>query len=237
MLIQLIIIQIITFIIIVFTLRKLLYSETAKESQRLKLMKEEFSKKEKELQLKIETAKKDIEAKLAKAEEDARKYREDKEKEADAVREAIIVKARDRAEEMIKVAINSKEKIKEEISLELKGKVPIAAMRIFKEALSVRIREVMHDELVEDVIAKIKKLEKTMFVTKVETGEILTPIPLKKQDKEKVLSIINEKIGRMVAFTEKEDNSLLAGIIVKLGALVIDGSLENKLRQVEEKLG
>ena len=76
-----------------------------------------------------------------------------------------------------------------------------------------------------------------MFVTKVETGEILTPIPLKKQDKEKVLSIINEKIGRMVAFTEKEDNSLLAGIIVKLGALVIDGSLENKLRQVEEKLG
>ena len=236
MLIQLVIIQVITFVIIVVTLRKLLYSETAKESARLKLLRDEFSRKEKELQLKIEAAKKDAEEKIAKAEEEARRYRESKEREADDAKETIIAKARDRAEEMIKAAINSKEKIKEEIHLELKGKIPVAAVRIFKEALPEPAREIMHDELVEDVIAKVKKLEKAMFKTKTEKGELLTPIPLKKQDKEKVLSAINEKTGHMVTLTEKEDASLIAGIIIKMGALVIDGSLENKLKQMGDKL-
>ena len=51
------------------------------------------------------------------------------------------------------------------------------------------------------------------------------------------MSAINEKAGHMVTLTEKEDTSLVAGIIIKLGALVIDGSLENKLKQVGERLG
>ena len=237
MLIQLVIIQIVTFAIIVVVLRKLLYSETAKEAQRLKKLKDEFSRKEKELLIKIDEARKDAQEKIAKAEEDARKFREAKEKEAQDLKDQIVAKARDRAEDMIKAAINSKEKIREEIELEMKNRVPAAAVRIFKETLPPHAQELMHDELIEEVIAKVKKLEKSTFKMKVEKGEILSPYPLKKGDKEKILSAISERAGRDISLVEKEEKGLVAGVIVKLGSLVIDGSLENKLRQVEERLG
>jgi len=236
MLFQLIIIQAITFFVIVLVLKKLLYSETAKEAERLRILKDEFSKKEKELQVQTAAAKKDAEEKIAKAEKDAKAYRETREKEAEALKEAILSRARANAEDMVKAAINSKEKMREEISIELKKNMPVSAARIFKEVLSDSVRQAIHEEMVEDVLAKVKKLDKGMFKMKQEKGELLAPYPVKKADKDKLIAAISEKCGFNVSLAEKEDRSLVAGIIVKLGSLVIDGSLENRLRQVEEKL-
>ena len=62
MLIQLIIIQVITFLVIVLILKKLLYNETAKEASRLQKLREEFTRKEKELQVRMDAAARDAEA-------------------------------------------------------------------------------------------------------------------------------------------------------------------------------
>ncbi len=245
MLFQLIIIQIITFFAIVLILKKLLYSETAKEAERLRILKDEFSRKEKELQLKIALAKNETEEKIANAGKEAKAYLEKREKEAGELKDAIISKARASAEDMIKAAVNSKEKMKEEMCVEIKKNIPASAVRIFKEALPDRARQIIHEDLVEDVLVKIKKLDKAMFRTKAERGEsavsprgeLVTPYPIKKAAKDKLVGAISERCGGAVALVEREDPGLIAGIIVKLGSLVIDGSLESRLRQVEERLG
>ncbi len=236
-LIQLIIIQVITFVIIVFILKKLLYTETAKEAQRLMALKEEFSRKEKELQAKIDEAERDAAVKISKAEEDARKYLEIKEKEAEAAKQEILSRARDRAEETVRAAINSKEKIREEVELEIKARIPASAVRIFKEVLPASAVEPIHEELVSEVMMRIKKLDKGVFRLKSRRGELISAHPLKRAEKDKIASAISDRAGYEVSLADKEDKELTAGVIVKLGALVIDGSLENKLRQVEERLG
>ena len=237
MLIQLVIIQVITFLVIIFVLKRLLYSETAKEIERLRQLKDEFSRKEKELQVNIDTAKRDVEARIEKAEKEAREYLEKKEKEADEVKNSLVAKARDRAEEMVKNALNSKEKMREEVYLELKDRVPATAVRIFREALSAEAREIMHEDLVKDVIEKMHKMDKGLFKTRTGKGELLTPYPMKRSEKEKLVSLMDEKAGHAVGLVEKEDKDLIAGIVIKLDALIIDGSLENKLKQMQEKLG
>ncbi|MDO8525377.1 MAG: F0F1 ATP synthase subunit delta [Candidatus Omnitrophota bacterium] len=237
MLIQLIVIQVIAFVIIVVVLKKLLYTETARESDRLKKLKEEFAVKERELQVKIESAEANAAAKIAKSEEDARNFRAGKEKETESLREEIIRKARERAEETIKAAINSKEKIREEIELEMKKKIPVLANSIFKYVLSAAAAELMHNELIEELASRVKKLDNSAFKIKTERGELLSAYPLKKSDSEKIAAAISAKAGHAVSLSEKEDKGLIAGIIVKLGAIVIDGSLENKLKQAEERLG
>jgi vacuolar-type H+-ATPase subunit H len=237
MLIQLIIIQVVTFLLIVLVLRKLLYTETAKEAQRLRVLREEYSKKEKELQVKIDEAAKDAAVKISKAEEEARKFLETKEKEAEAEKQEIVARARDKAEETIRAAINSKEKIREEIELEMKDEIPAAAVRIFKEALPAAAVQAIHDELITEVLMRIKKLEKDVFRVKSEKGELVSAYPLKKSEKDRIVSAISERTGYEVPLADKEDKELVAGVVVKLGSLVIDGSLENKLRQAEERLG
>ncbi|MFA5143641.1 MAG: F0F1 ATP synthase subunit delta [Candidatus Omnitrophota bacterium] len=236
MLIQLIIIQIITFLVIVLVLKKLLYNETAKEAARLAKLREEFTRKEKELQVRIDAAVRDAEEKVARAEKEAQDYMSAKEKEAERMKDSLVEKARDKAEDMVKAAVNSKEKIKEEIYNELKGMIPAAALRIFKEALPAEAREMMHEDLVKGVIDKIKKMEKEMFKVKSSRAEFLTPCAVKKQDKEKIAALINERVGRTITLTESLDKALVAGVVIKLDSLIIDGSLENKLKQIQERL-
>ncbi|MDD5428351.1 MAG: F0F1 ATP synthase subunit delta [Candidatus Omnitrophica bacterium] len=237
MLIKLIIIQIITFLIILIVLKKLLYTETAKEIERLKKLKEEFTHKEKELQVRIASTQESITQKMAKAEEDVRIYREAKKKEAESLKQEILAGARDRAEETIKAAVNSREKIREEIMLEMKGRLPAAAAGIFKEALSAEMVEFVHGRLVSEAVSRIKKMDKNILKGKSGKGELISAYPLKKSERDNILSAVSERAGREAALAERDDKALIAGVIVKFGSLVIDGSLENRLKQAEERLG
>lgn len=236
MLVQLIILQAITFIIIVFLMRKLLYSETSKEASRLKILQDEFSRKESELLAKIDAAERDAAEKISKVTQESEKYQGMKVQEADEIKEAILTAAKERAEEVVRSAVNSKEKMREEVELQMRAKIPTAAVKIFKESLSTQARQLVHDQLVEEVIDRLNNLDKSLFKTAADKGELLSAYPLKRGEKEKILSAVKGKAGRAVSLAEKEDKSAVAGIVIKLGSIVIDGSLENKLTQIAENL-
>ena len=235
MLVQLIILQVITFTVIVFLLRKLLYSETSKEASRLKVLQDEFSRKESELLARIDQAERDSSDKISKVREDSENYQGMKVREADEIKEAILTAAKERAEEVVKAAVNSREKMREEVELEMRSRIPVAAVRILKESLSSQARQVVHEGLVKEVIGKFDNLEKNLFKS-ASAGEILTAYPLKKSDKEKISAAVKTKAGHAVTLTEKEDGSIIAGLVIKIGSLVIDGSLESKLREVSERV-
>jgi F0F1-type ATP synthase delta subunit len=136
----------------------------------------------------------------------------------------------------VKSAFNAKEKIREEIGEEMRRKAPILASRVFREVLSPEVREAVHKELVRDVIDKIRNTEKTAFKSKVEKGEIISAYPLLKNDKLVIESLIHDNLGYQIPLYETEDVQIVAGIIIKLGTTLIDGSLNNRLKQVERGL-
>ena len=94
-----------------------------------------------------------------------------------------------------------------------------------------------HKELVRDVIEKIKRLEKTTFKTPVDHGEIVAAYPLSTADRSEIESVIRLGLGYEVPLTEKKDDKIAGGIVIKLGSIMIDGSLENRMRQAERELG
>jgi F-type H+-transporting ATPase subunit b len=237
MLIQMIIIQVVTFLTIVFVLRKLLYSESSKEIVKLRQLKEETSLKQKELQQKIEAAESAYRMKITEAEDKIRLLSVKSGEEAEELRKEMLSGAKAEAEGIVKSALNTKEKIREEISIEMHKKVPVIALRIFKEILSPGVREMAHKELIRDVINKIKNTEKTVFKFKVDKGEIVSAYPLSKGDKQEIVELIHVSLGYEVPLHETEDSKLIAGIVIKLGTILIDGSLDSRLKQVEIRLG
>lgn len=237
MLAQLVIIQVITFLAIVFVLRKLLYSESAKEIIRLRNLKDETSLKQKELQEKIDQAEDAFRQKMAEADERIRELKARHEAEAEEMKRRAVDDAKAEADRIIRSALNAKEKIREEISVEMRKKAPLLASRVFKEALSPVIREAVHRELIRDVVDKIKKTEKAVFNFKTDKGEILTAYPLTKPGREEIELIIRSSLGYAIPIKESQDETLVAGVIIKLGTVVIDASLDNRLRQIEKGLG
>jgi len=235
MLFQLIIIQIVTFFAIVLILRKLLYAETARETQRLRVLREENSVKEKELAEKMQAAEGAYGERLAKAEEDVRELRAKTEKEVEELRKGTTDKAKEEAEEIISSAVNAREKMRDEIRNEVHKKIPGIAAQIFSEFLSPKVRQLTHRELLKEVVSQVGKTDKAKFNVKTKTGELISAYPLAKNEKTELLSSVFKKLGHKISFEEKEDKNLVAGVAIKLGTLVIDGSLENRLHQLEQK--
>jgi len=213
-------------------LRRFLYTETAKEAKRLKLLKDENTRKQRELQQKIEAAENVHGKKIAEAEEEIRRLRRKAEEEAGQEKKKIIDKAKNESESILKAAFNAKEKFREEAFLEMEKKAPLLASQIFKEVLSSGIKEAIHKELVERVIEEIKRIEKSNFKVKTKKGEIISAYSLERNERSQLLSLIFEKLGHKIDFDEKENKGLVAGVVISLGTLIIDGSLENRLKQI-----
>ncbi len=236
MLLQLIIVQLVTFLAIVFVLRKFLYSESVKETNRLRKLKEESLIKQRELQEKIDQAQAAFDQKIADAENGARELSAKAEAEAKELRDKILEKAKEDAGNIMKAAFNAKEKMREEIAVEMMQKAPIFASHIFSAVLSADVKELTHKELIKDVIERIKHLDKATFKAPVDHGEILSAHALSGTDQAEIESAIRLGLGYKVPLAEKKDDKITAGLVVRLGSIIIDGSLENRMRQAEREI-
>jgi hypothetical protein len=136
----------------------------------------------------------------------------------------------------MKAVFNAKEKMREEIAVEMMQKVPVLASRIFSAVLSGSVKELTHKELVKDVIEKVKRLDKATFKTPVERVEITTAYPLPVADKSEMESAICHALGYEVPLVEKKDPNIAVGIVIRLGSIIVDGSLENRMRQAQREL-
>jgi len=229
-------IQIVTFGALVYVLRRFMYTEASKELKRLRRLNEEGARRVEELAKKIREAEEEYQRKLSQAEEEARKIKIKAKEEAEKAKEEILERARKESDQVVKAAFNAKERIRKEIASQMREEAFVLAARIFKESLSLKIKEFFHQELIRELVRKIKKMDKSKFDIKIERVELFSALPFKKGEEEIILLCLFQKLGYKVPFEKKEDSNLIAGIVVKLGTFVIDASLNNRLKRIGEAL-
>ena len=66
--------------------------------------------------------------------------------------------------------------------------------------------------------------------------EITSAFPLTDEQANKLAGSLKHKLGRDVNFTTSVDKSLLGGVLVHAGDMVIDASVRGKLAKLAEKL-
>ncbi len=89
--------------------------------------------------------------------------------------------------------------------------------------------------LLKDIIQEYQKLlDQKMGIKR---GTIYSPFPLDKKTVDKISKSISNYLGaKRVILNTKEDKDILGGIKLKVGDLVIDGSLKAQLKRLKEKL-
>jgi F-type H+-transporting ATPase subunit b len=234
---QLIIVQVVTFIALVFVLRKLLFTEASSQVKRLKALNAENEKKQEELKKKIEGQEAEYNARIKKAEDDAGRVKEEAMKEIEAQRSQAQERAKEEAEKIISQARNNKEKMREEIRAELEEKATHFACSLVKEAFEEKTFENAHNELFSGVTGGLEQIDEKKISHKVTAAEITTAFPLGAQERDKIKKVLSTKAGRALELKEKEDKALIAGVIIKIGDLIIDGSLANRLEETRARMG
>ena len=236
LIIQLIIIQVLTFLALVFVLRKIIYSASYLETKRLQQLNEENSKKTQELAAMLEDAQRQCQEKMESAEKEAKRLKSQAEEEIGKLKEDVLNKARQEGERIVNQALNTKEKLKEEIESKMVEKSIEQSLKLIHAVLSAQNQLSLHQGLVDNILEEIEKTEPEKLKINIYQGKLLTPYEITIPKREKIIAVLSKKSGKEISLEEEIDKNIIAGITIKLGSLVIDGSLANKLKEAAEAL-
>ena len=239
MVFQLIIIQIFIFLALSFVFYKLMISSSYKETLRLKQLNEQNRENAKKIENKKIDAQKHYEKRMADAEKEMIALKDKMTQEVQQSADEIIAQAKQEKDQIIQQAANTREKMREEIEAKMQTKSLVLSCKIIQDILSHRNQQNMHEGFVEEVLEELEGIDQEALTSLKELPanmterpcHIATPYPLTDAHRKTIKKSLTSKIGHTVTLEEEIDANLIAGIVIKLDNLIIDGSLMTKFNE------
>lgn len=230
-----IIFETLLFAAILLVLKKLLFTDANSALNRLNDTRIRTEKKQNELEERIKKFEESCRVQVADTQKKAEEIKSQAIAESDKKGREIIEKARAQAEEIVTKANDAKDRLKAMLEKEVELRMMDFCANLYTRAFVDRMPVKFNDALIDDFMAELPKMD-AKYIADVKEMEIITISKLNEDVKNKIKSVIEGKINHKVNVKEKEDKSILAGIIVKFGTLAIDGSLRSKLVEAAEKI-
>jgi len=239
-LVKLIIVQMIIFGGVIYFLKKLLYGDTESAVNRLDQSYKETTQKKQEMAEKIFQMEQEYVKKREEAEKLAQDLKEKAEEESREKADGIVKKAKEEAEKIVVDAQKMTEKMRAAIKEEERNNMISRCADLLNSVLKDIIREKINDALIEDFMNDFSQVDTSHVSASLSEIEVVFSSGIGKSLMDKVQKAIREKIPGKYEITERVDENILAGMIIKFGSLSLDGSLQSKImeesqKQIEEK--
>ncbi len=237
LLFQFILFQVVAFGVVIYFLKKIFYGDTESAIKRLGHVYQDLLQKQADLQKKNEESEAEVKAKREEAGTLVEKMKTEAAVETRKKEDDVLKSARAEAEEIIAKAQASREDMAKEIQSQLSKQMVGFAQQVSAKALGDKLAVVVHEELVQQFVAKAKNMEfSNAGGGTVEEFIVRTPIPLKKEETEKLNALLASKLSRAVKFNEVVDVDLVAGVVLQFGTLILDGSLVSLLKESADRV-
>lgn len=231
MLIQLLVIQIGTFIVLLIVLRLLFYRHLNSALRRLRELQEEALIKESQVKEELQRAKEERAVEVQKGKDQARGLIEAAKKETEVLRTKVGEQAKLEREDIISYGKEELEKLKQELLSNIRTRAVKLSVEMIKYTLTEKGMENLQHQLMEELIAEIEKLEKEKFSVKTDKVAVSANFSLTEAERAHLKNVLSAKLGYPVVLKEKIDPEIISGFIIQMGEFVIDASLKNKLHK------
>ncbi len=231
--IQLILIQVLTFGIIIFVLRFLFGSQLRDALRRLQELHQESLEKEEILNKEIERARTLSQTEIARSKEEARHIIDNAHRNAERLAEDARNQAQIQVRKMVAEAAERVKTLEAEAVATAEEKALDVAQQLVAEVFTGRGHAALHRELVGEFLDELERVESERLRVATD-GDIQVSVArlLAEDQRKRLEAILAEKRGGATPLREIEDPGLITGIILNLGGLVIDGSLKNRMKKV-----
>jgi len=236
MLIQLLILQVITFVGIIFLLRFLFSRHLNSALSRLNALHQENLAKEEELNEELRRAKEESQAQIQQGKLEAEQIMEEAIKEASRMRLNMEEAAKKQVEKIIIDGHADAEKFKVTLVKDTQAKSVELASRIIAELLTETDKITLQYGFANEIISEISRLSREQFNLTSPQAVVTSSFPLLERQSAELKKVLADKIGQPIELIEKIDLSLIGGLTVETGGMLIDGTLKNKLRKIASRI-
>lgn len=222
-----IVIQSIIFLVVFLVLRRMMVKSTASAVNRLQLVDEENAGRLAETKKKIEEMEAEYRQKSADLPRELEKLREEAKKRIEEEKNKVLAKAREEGERIVEAAKNRTEKSDQEIEKEFHGRAALLAGKMVREILSDTLKSGLNERLIDELLHEIEAMDTGHVPEAIQEAEIVLAEPLKPDQMKRLKGLLEQKLTRPIEIRETVRKEMGGGLLLKLGSLVVDGSLEN----------
>jgi F-type H+-transporting ATPase subunit b len=218
-------------IVIIVVIRKLLLNDTLRAVNRVKQVEAEIRKKEEGIRREIEEQERDFARKKGEAEAQIEQQKEEARKDAGRQKDELLAEARKESDRIMARAKQGEQVLRDQIVQDMKEKAVDFGADIFKLVFSEKITEVLDRQFIDELLDALEEVDAESITVDASAAEFTASRPLAADQKARLEKLLAEKFRVQVKVQEKVQESLLAGLVFKLGSLEIDGSLLNRFRE------
>ena len=170
---------------------------------------------------------------LLKAKADAEKQKVAILREAQETQEAVLKDARRQGEDIIANAHKAKDQALEEMGLRVEERALSKSAELVHELLTAEMSEALHQLWVKELLKTgLEDMGKLNLPEGVKEIVVQSAFPLTSEQKTVMQKKFTQALGKNVPLAEELAPDLIAGIRIRLGSVLVDGSLQFKIKEI-----
>lgn len=228
--------QVIIFVVIIIVLKKLIFQDTNSAVNRLTQLDDINREKERQLMTRLEEADRMMVQRKAELAEEEKRMKQESERAANQLHEDLVKKAKGEAEEIVKKAISVRDKMRVDAMIEAETKVIDFTKELMAKVMTPIMDDQMTNRLAESFMKDLEEADLNIISKNVTHVDLCASGKLREEVVDRVKELLVRKMERPIEVQVHEDPSLIAGVSLKFGTLMIDDSFSEKLRAASVEL-
>lgn len=232
LIISLVLFQFLIFGGLIFLLRRVLTKNVTDATKHLEELSHDYSQKEQRLNQQLEDAKEKSQNIIRDAQQEAERLRAQNTKDLENQRDMILNQARAQSGTIIQQADKSCQALISELEVRIGKEAINKACELMQATLPEKFRQEVHlywvKELLEDGFNQLKHLQ---FPGDISEIKVTSAFPLTEEQRKNLSKKIKDALGYDAQLKEEIEPKVVAGLIISIGSLVLDGSLKNKIEE------
>ncbi len=232
LIISLIVIQILVFLGLIWMFRRILSQNVTSATKHLEELSQEYTRKDKELNQQLQSEKQKSQELLEKSRQEAEKIKTQMIQEAERERDRILKQAHTQNDEIIQQAEKTRHVLLSEINESIAKEAINKACELIQLTLPESFKQEVHTQWIEELIQNgFSQGERLSVPRDLQEVRVISAFSLRDSQRKGLLSKLKEALGREVMLKEEVDTKVIAGLVIMMGSLVLDGSLKHKIKE------
>jgi uncharacterized membrane protein len=224
---------VIMFIIMISFMSKVMKSQVTSATSHLDELAGEYTKKETEVRKQLDDVKRQSQEIISNAQKEAQAQKETLEKQIAQEKAKVLAEAHQQADEVIRQADNARLALLADMNARIDQRAVVKAVELLGEAIPDNIRRDIHQAWFEALLtSSYEQLDRLQIPADAGQVKVVTAFALDENQRQRLIDKLKEKLGFEISLVEETDTALLAGLVVSMGSLFLDGSLKFKIEEV-----